>query len=97
ICPLFFGRLRKCYTFMGMHNPNFSRTAIVLAFSLFLATSACNYQAADIPFPVNDSGFAQPITQPLQFSAAKKLHWQSMDASAWKPEIKALDLARLPS
>jgi signal transduction histidine kinase/ligand-binding sensor domain-containing protein len=82
---------------MGMHNPNFSRAAIVLALGLFLAISACHYQAADIPFPVNDSGFAQPTTQPLQLGIAKNLRWLSADAKAWKPEIKALDLARLPS
>jgi signal transduction histidine kinase/CheY-like chemotaxis protein/ligand-binding sensor domain-containing protein len=88
---------KKNYKFIAMRKvtPNYSLLIIAIAASYILPS--CNNKVADIPFPLNDSGYAQPVILPLQFSAPKKLNWVTIKTGAIKPEIKKLDIDALPT
>ncbi|MEP7144450.1 MAG: two-component regulator propeller domain-containing protein [Ferruginibacter sp.] len=62
-----------------------------------LTLASCNNHAVNIPFPVSDSGYAQPVSQPLQLSAPKKLNWITTKTGGIKSPIKKLDIDALPS
>jgi len=68
---------------------------IASTFLFFL--SSCNNQAVDIPFPVSDSGYPQPVSQPLKLTAPKKLSWVTIKTGRIIPAIKKLDIEALPS
>src|SRR5580658_496769 len=80
-----------------MRKVNSNYSLLILAIAAFFILTSCNNNVADIPFPISDSGYAQPIILPLQFSAPKKLNWVTIKTGAIKPEIKKLDLDALPS
>ncbi|MCW3118758.1 MAG: hypothetical protein JWM28_2840, partial [Chitinophagaceae bacterium] len=64
---------------------------------VFLTLLSCNNHPGDIPFPEKELGYSQPVTVPLQFTAEKKLTWDTAKQGGVKPVIKKLDLDRLPS
>ena len=70
---------------------------IVIAGIVLLSLASCNNHPADIPFPVSDSAYPQPLVQPLQFSAAKKLNWVTIKTGGIKSVRKKLDIEALPS
>ena len=49
---------------------------VIAIISVYL--SSCNSTVVDVPFPVADSGYPQPVTQPLVLSAPKKLNWHTL-------------------
>ena len=76
-------------------TPCFSLPFVAII-SLFILSS-CNNHTVDIPFPISDSAFPQPLSQPLKFSAPKQLNWVTVKTGTIKPEIKKLDIDALPS
>ena len=64
---------------------------------IFLALVSCNNQVADIPFPVSDSAYSQPVVQPLQLSAPKKLEWVQTKTGISQPLTRKLNLNSLPA
>ena len=57
---------------------------------------ACKNRIAEIPFPADEARFFQPVAQPVQFSAAKKIKWPEK-ISHFKPLKRKFDFARLPA
>jgi signal transduction histidine kinase/ligand-binding sensor domain-containing protein len=51
----------------------------------------------NIPFPENELGYTRPVTVPLQFTAEKKLKWDTVKKGAIKPVVSRLDIDALPS
>ncbi len=70
---------------------------LVIAVAVLIILASCNNRATDIPFPVSDSGYAQPVAQPLQFSAPKKLNWVIAKTGEIKSVIRKLDIDALPA
>jgi signal transduction histidine kinase/CheY-like chemotaxis protein/ligand-binding sensor domain-containing protein len=69
----------------------------ILCGLILLALVSCNNQVADIPFPVSDSAYPQPVTQTLQLGAPKKLDWVQTKTGLTQPAKRKLDLNALPS
>ena len=69
---------------------------LLLLSVLLLIFSSC-HNSGDIPFPEQELGNSQPVTIPLQFSAEKKLHWDTAKTGEIKPLLKKLDIDALPS
>ena len=69
---------------------------LIIAAITSLALVSCNNEATDIPFPVNDSTWPQPVSQTLQLSASKKLNWVTVKTGGIHPTIKKLDIDALP-
>jgi signal transduction histidine kinase/ligand-binding sensor domain-containing protein len=65
------------------------------AVSLLLIV-ACKNSVHEIPFPADETGFSQPVAQPVQFSAAKKIKWPEK-ISHFKLQRRKFDFARLPA
>src|SRR5258707_13058823 len=58
---------------------------------------SCNSAVVDIPFPVADGGYPQPVTQPLVLSAPGTLNWVTLKKGKITPTVRKFDLKRLPS
>ena len=58
---------------------------------------SCNSAVVDVPFPVSDSGYPQPVTQPLVLSAPKTLNWVTLKKGKITPTVRKFDLKSLPS
>lgn len=67
---------------------------MLLSVALIIFSSCHN--SGDIPFPEQELGYSQPVTVPLQFSAEKKLNWDTAKTGGIKPVIKKLDIDALP-
>ncbi len=65
----------------------------IISFYLF----SCNSTVADVPFPVSDSGYPQPVTQPLVLSAPRTLNWVTLKKGKITPTVRKFDLKSLPS
>ena len=70
-------------------------SAIAFLAFVFICTASCSNNSADIPFPSADTGFAQPVTVPLQFGPERKANWVAINTGI-KPVIRKLDLNALP-
>ncbi len=70
---------------------------LFLAISALIILASCNNNNTNIPFPISDSGYAQPVSQPLQLSAPKKLNWVTVKTGGVKSVIKKLDIEALPT
>src|SRR5580700_9493221 len=79
-----------------MEIPISSARSFLLMVATIVAVS-CNNTPADIPFPVADRGYPQPVSKPLAFSAPKKLNWVTLRTGRIKPVIKKFDINDLPS
>jgi signal transduction histidine kinase/ligand-binding sensor domain-containing protein len=80
-----------------MDQLNFSHPKMaIVALAIIIATS-CNNNPSDIPFPVKDSGYAQPVSVPLQFTAPKKINWVITKTGGIHPSTSKLDIDTLPS
>jgi signal transduction histidine kinase/CheY-like chemotaxis protein/ligand-binding sensor domain-containing protein len=73
------------------------RLLLVPAILFLLFLTSCNNRPVDIPFPISDSGYPQPVQQPLQFSPPKKLKWVTLKTGSIKPSVRKLDIDALPS
>src|SRR5579863_7918603 len=69
---------------------------LVIAITSFYLFS-CNSTVVDVPFPVADSGYPQPVTQPLVLSAPKTLNWVTLKKGKITPTVRKFDLKSLPS
>ncbi|HLA57124.1 MAG TPA: two-component regulator propeller domain-containing protein, partial [Puia sp.] len=68
---------------------------VIAIISFYL--SSCNSAVVDIPFPGADSGYPQPVTQPLVLTAPKKLDWITVKTGKIIPTVRKFDLKSLPS
>ena len=68
---------------------------VITALTLFTLAS-CNNQV-EIPFPISDSAYPQPVSQPLQLSAPKKVNWLTAKTGGVKSVVKKLDVDALPA
>ena len=63
-----------------------------------LVFAACNLHPAHVPFPEDESGFAQPLVKPFKFSNPVPFQCQIKDADSLKPpKVLPLDLDKLPT
>jgi len=58
---------------------------------------ACNNEAVNVPFPHADSGYAQPVVTPLQFTAPEKITFETVKTGVIRPTMRKLDIDVLPS
>ena len=70
---------------------------LITACFLLITLFSCNFNSGDTPFPEKELGYLQPVTIPLQFSAEKKLTWDTTQKGTVKPVTRKLDLDALPS
>lgn len=79
-----------------MHKLNFCSLLIITCTAL-LCLASCNSNVEDVPFPVTDSVWPQPVSQPLKLPAAKKLNAETLKTGGIHPTINKLDIDALPS
>lgn len=70
--------------------------SVIVVLTALLALASCNNRGFDTPFPVNDSVWPQPVSEPLQLTAPKKLNWVTVKTGGIHPTIKRLDIDALP-
>lgn len=80
-----------------MRKVNPSLSLLASAMIVLAAFSSCRNQTEEIPFPVSDSSYPQPVTVPLKISEPRKLSWVSAKSGVVKPFIRKMDLNALPS
>jgi len=68
----------------------------MIAFIALLALASCNNHESDIPFPAKGNVWPQPVSQPLQLTAPKKINWVTVKTGGIHPTIKKLDIDALP-
>src|SRR6185312_16644818 len=69
---------------------------LMIAFIALLALASCNNHESDIPFPAKGNVWPQPVSQPLQLTAPKKINWVTVKTGGIHPTIKKLDIDALP-
>ena len=79
---------------MTKYNPLY---AVLTAVILVIILVSCNNTPDEVPFPENELGSSLPVAVPLQFSAEKKLTWDTVRHGGINPSIKKLDIEQLPS
>jgi signal transduction histidine kinase/CheY-like chemotaxis protein/streptogramin lyase len=89
--------IEKYHKFIAMLKATPSRSLQFLAIIFLFILSSCGNQAVDIPFPISDSGYPQPVSMPLILSAPKKLTWTTIKTGKILPTLKKLDISTLPS
>jgi signal transduction histidine kinase/CheY-like chemotaxis protein/ligand-binding sensor domain-containing protein len=82
---------------MAMRKLTPLHSLLAMALITVVVLPSCNNPAVDVPFPVSDSGYPQPVAQPIQFSPAKKVNWVTVKTGKIIPTIKKLDIGTLPS
>src|SRR5579863_2124784 len=82
---------------MAMRSLTPSRPLLAIAIVSFYFLPSCNNRTVDIPFPVSDSSYPQPLSQPLVFTAPKKISWVTIKTGKISPSVKKLDINTLPS
>jgi len=80
---------------MSKNTPTPFLLYAAILFLLILAS--CSSKHAEVPFPVNDSTKPQPVSQPLQFGAPKKINWATIKSGEFNMVTKKLDLDALPT
>jgi signal transduction histidine kinase/DNA-binding response OmpR family regulator/ligand-binding sensor domain-containing protein len=93
----YFPAMAKYHKFIAMLKATPYRLLLVPAIAFLFFLTSCNNRPVDIPFPISDSGYPQPASIPLQFSAPKKLKWVTLKTGAIRPSIRKLDLSTMPS
>ena len=68
---------------------------IALFFAVFF-TASCNNHVADIPFPLKDGAYPQPVAKPLLLGPEKKLHLSQAAKGALKTRTQPLNIESLP-
>src|SRR6478736_3841663 len=71
--------------------------AVLTAATFVIFLVSCNNNPDEVPFPENELGSSRPVAVPLQFSAEKKLTWDTVRHGGINPTIKKLDIDQLPS
>jgi len=79
-----------------MHKITFC-SLLMIACTALLCLASCNNNVEDIPFPLNDSVWPQPVSKPLKLTAPKNLSWVTLKTGGIHPTIKKLDIDALPS
>jgi signal transduction histidine kinase/ligand-binding sensor domain-containing protein len=69
----------------------------LLAGCCIVTAPSCRNRPENIPFPISDSGYAQPVTKPLRFSEPKKISWVTVRSGGIKPAVSKLDIDALPA
>ncbi len=77
------------------HTSKACPTIIVLFFAVFF-TASCNSNVADIPFPLKNGTYPQPVSKPLQLGAPKKLNLAQAGRGLLKTQTQPLNIASLP-
>ncbi|ULQ52762.1 sensor histidine kinase [Flavihumibacter fluvii] len=72
---------------------NFLGTVSILA----MFVSSCRQQQ-QIPLPVGESAYAQPIARPLQYSAPENINWEPpYTENLQPPDVRKIDFSKIPS
>ena len=71
----------------------FGLIAVLFATMFFFSCT----NSGDVSFPEKELSYVQPVTQPLVFSQAKKLNWDTAKKEGITPVIQKLDIEALPS
>lgn len=79
-----------------MNKTKYSRCQLAAILFILAVFISCN-NSNNIPFPENELGYTQPETQPLVFSGAKKLKWDTSKRGTITPLVKKLDINDLPA
>jgi hypothetical protein len=66
---------------MTKYNPLY---AVLTAVILVIILVSCNNTPDEVPFPENELGSSLPVAVPLQFSAEKKLTWDTVRHRRYK-------------
>jgi signal transduction histidine kinase/ligand-binding sensor domain-containing protein len=65
---------------------------------LFMLTFSCDRKQASVAFPLNETEFSIPESQPLSFSEPKKIEWLVNDSTTFSPPlVKKVDLENVPA
>ena len=64
---------------------------------LLFIIGACNSSRRNIPFPGQESEFAEPATEKLTFSEPQKFEWITVAPDSSKPVEAKFDLKKIPS
>ena len=68
-----------------------------LSYLLLVLMGACNNSPRNIPFPGQESEFAEPATEKLTFSEPQKLDWITVSPDSSKPVEAKFDFNAIPS
>ena len=79
-----------------MHKTKYSLCQLIVTFLGSIIFFACNHSTG-IAFPEKKLGVQQPVSEPLTFTEAKELKWDTVKRGAVLPEIKKLDFNALPA
>ena len=73
------------------------RSLVLLCITLWIFFSGCN-TVNTVPFPLEESEFAQPVSKPLKFTEAEPIKWFITNPDSIKPLTeKKFDFNKLPS
>ena len=75
-------------------NPFIAVLTVVIFVNILVS---CNNNSEEVPFPDNELVSSRPVAVPLQFSAEKKITWDTVRRGGINPLIKKLDIDQLPS
>ncbi|OYU94385.1 MAG: hypothetical protein CFE21_16585 [Bacteroidetes bacterium B1(2017)] len=77
---------------------NQNLTFITYCCLILLTVSACNNSPRNVPFPLQESEFSEPITEKLIFSKPQKLEWVNINQDSFQPiKSEKFDLDKIPS
>ena len=76
------------------HTSKACPTIIALFFAVFF-TASCNNNVADIPFPLKNGTYPQPVTRPLLLAPTKKLRLTPAGSGLLKSRTRPLNIEEL--
>jgi signal transduction histidine kinase/ligand-binding sensor domain-containing protein len=71
-----------------------SKLKLLFYLPAVFAVASCRDNTRNVPFPVEQTSFHQPVVTPLKFSEPKKIIWTNGKVT---PLVKPFDLDKLPS
>jgi len=68
------------------------------AFLVFMLAFSCNRNQPNVAFPVSETEFVSPESQPLSFTEPKKIEWLVNDSTRFSPPVvKKVALGKVPA
>jgi signal transduction histidine kinase/ligand-binding sensor domain-containing protein len=84
------------FKFIGT-KPFTIRLKLFPSILIVLAVASCDSRKT-IPFPLAESGYAQPVSRPFKFSESYPIQWKEINGDSIKPpKAISLDFEKLPS
>ena len=79
-------------------RPYFKSLLILCMILLFMLAFSCDRKQESVAFPLNETEFSIPESQPLSFSEPKKIEWLVNDSTTFSPPlVKKVDLENVPA